>query len=142
MIEEKDYTLTGQDGVTRTYVLHPIPAIKGSEILVKIPSNAIPKVGEIDELFKARDDIMKFVSIRLDNGQLLRLETHTLIDNHVSGGAELLKICGASINHNFDFLGKLVRQNFLDSLSVKVRDFAMNFLKEFSAQSSAKTKRL
>lgn len=140
MIKPKEVEITDLDGETKTYIIGRYPATEAQEIMYRLPISGLPKIGDFEALKSVRDDVFKYIAVKTDGGEV-ELKTKALIDNHVNGGEAMMRLMGASLDYNFEFLGKLVRQNFLSSLSEKVRDTAMSFLKEFSQQSSAKSKR-
>lgn len=139
MIKPKDIEITDIDGVVRKFVIARFPATAGMEILYRLPTSGIPKIGDFEALKGVRNDVFKHVYIKTDGGDIA-LSTTALIDNHCGDGETAIKLMGEILVYNYSFLERLVRQNLLDSILAKVRDTALSFLTEFSQQLSQKSK--
>jgi len=140
MIKPKEIEITDIDGETKTYIIGRYPATEAQEIMYQLPVSGLPKVGDFEALKSVRNDIFKYIAVKTPDGEIV-LSTKTLIDNHVNGGEAMMKLMGASLTYNYEYLGKLLKQNLFDSLSVKIQSIAMSFLQDFYRRSSGKSKR-
>lgn len=140
MIKPKTITVVDIDGDEKQYIITRFPATVGMEILYRLPSSGIPKIGDFAELKEVRDDIFKYVYAVTENGEI-SLSTNALIDNHITDGETAYKVMGAMLSYNYQTVGKLTSGGFFDSISGKLLDTARSLLRELSLQSSAKNKR-
>lgn len=140
MLKPKEITVVDIDGEEKKYIITRFPATAGMEILYKLPTAGIPKIGDFEVLKETRDDIFKYVYAVTDGGEIA-LTTKALIDNHVTDGTTAYKILGAMLSYNFHFLEQFSSGKFFGSISEKLLSTARSLLTEFSAQSSAKNKR-
>lgn len=140
MIKPQEIQIKDMDGLEKTFIITRFPATIGMEILYKLPTSGIPKIGDFDVLKTVRDDVFKYVYVKTDVGDIA-LNTHALIDNHVTDAETAYKIMGAMLSYNFDSIKKLTSSVSLDSISAKILSTAQTLLKGLSQQSSGKSKR-
>ena len=99
MIETKEFTASNG----KTYYLHHFPATKGQAIYNRLQSiNGDPEKKDALTLL-----MMPFVSVKTDgdnpSGEL-KLDSETLINNHVENAKILMDIQQELLHWNFDFL--------------------------------------
>lgn len=140
MIKPQEIQIKDMDGVEKTFIITRFPATVGMEILYRLPTSGMPKIGDFEVLKSVRDDVFKYVYIKTDGGDIA-LNTHALIDNHVADAETAYKIMGAMLSYNFDSIKKLTSSVSLDSISAKILSTAQTLLKGLSQQSSGKSKR-
>lgn len=140
MIKPKEISIMDIDGDEKTYIITRFPATVGMEILYKLPSSGIPKIGDFGELKEVRNEIFRYIYVKTDNGDIA-LSTKALIDNHITDGETAYKIMGAILSYNYQSLGKLMSGGLISSMSEKILNIARRLLTELSPQSSAKNKR-
>jgi len=140
MIKPKNITIKDIDGKERKFIISRFPATDGMEILYKLPTAAIPKIGDFDALKEARNDIFKFVYVETDGGELA-LKTKALIDNHTGDAETAIKVMKEIIEYNYSFFQSGILSNFLNKLSKRIPIIAQEILTRFSQQSSKRSKR-
>ena len=101
-LQPKEFTVSGQDGKSRTYILSKFPAVAGREIISKITASSIPQIDKYDINEAMMLKMMGFVGIPQKNGTL-RLTTLALIDNHVPDWEILDKLEKELIQYNCSF---------------------------------------
>lgn len=114
LLEPKETEIRG-----RKYILHKFPAVAGREILTQYPIANLPKLGNYEVSEELMGKLLKYVSVKLDDGREQPLETMALIDNHVPDAATLILLEKEMVQYNFDFLsdGEVCRfLNFLAQL--------------------------
>jgi len=140
MIEPKELSLTGHDGVEKTYILTKFPAVAGREILTQYPISAMPKIGE----YKVNEEIMfkvlKHVWVRTSDGNDLQLSTRALIDNHVTDWEVLAKIEFAMLEYNCSFFANGRASTFLEGSAQKGQQWIIQTLMGLLEQFSQKNK--
>lgn len=113
LIEPKEYTLTGKDGVERTYVLSILPYPVGRKVAALYPTANMPKVGDYNVSQEVMQDLFKHIAVRREDADDLRLTTLALISNHVPDAVTGLKLEAAMLAYNFDFFGQGGLSKFL-----------------------------
>lgn len=106
LIQPKEFTLTGKDGVERTYVLSILPYPVGRKVAALYPTANMPKVGDYNVSQEVMQDLFKHIAVRRDDADDLRLTTLALISNHVPDAVTGLKLEAAMLAYNFDFFGQ------------------------------------
>lgn len=114
MIDPSELTITGKDGVERTYVLSILPYPVGRKVAALYPTANMPKMGDYKVSEEVMCDLFKHVAVRTADGGEIRLTTMALLSNHVPDAMTGLKIEAAMLAKNFDFFGK---GGFLKSLA-------------------------
>lgn len=140
MIKPKEITVVDIDGDEKKYIITRFPATVGMEILYRLPSSGIPKIGDFGELKEVRDDIFKYVYAVTENGEIA-LTTKALIDNHITDGETAYRIMGSMLSYNYQSVSKLMSGSLISSMSEKVLSVARKLLTELSPQSSEKKAR-
>lgn len=102
LLQPKPFTVTGQDGRERTYILSKFPAVAGREIIAKYPLSAVPKLGEYAVNEETMFKLMAYVGVEID-GKTLKLVTRALIDNHIPDWEALARIELEMIRYNTSF---------------------------------------
>lgn len=140
MLKPKEITVVDIDGEEKKYLITRFPATAGMEILYKLPTAGIPKIGDFEVLKETRDDIFKYVYAVTDGGEIA-LTTKALIDNHVPDAETAYKVMGAILTYNFQSISKLTSGSLISSMSEKILSVSRKLLTELSASSSPKSKR-
>lgn len=138
LIEPKDVTLDLPDGSKKTYVLSKFPAIQGREIICKYPLSGVPKLGDYNVNEETMIKLMGFVGVVADNGDVIKLTTRALIDNHVKSWETLAKLEIGMIEYNCSFFGSGRASNFLEGIAQKAQQLIFKTLTDLSGQLSAK----
>jgi len=102
LLQPKPFTVAGQDGRERTYILSKFPAVAGREIIAKYPLSAVPKLGEYSVNEETMFKLMAYVGVDID-GKTMKLVTRALIDNHVPDWETLAKIELEMMRYNTSF---------------------------------------
>lgn len=125
LIKPKEFKITDQDGVERTFILSKFTAVEGREIVAKYPIAALPKLGDYKVSEETMLKLMNYVAVPMPTGEPLRLSIKTLVDNHTNDWETLAKIEMAMMEYNCSFfrdgrisdsLGRFVQQ-VLQSIS-------------------------
>lgn len=113
LIQPKEFTLAGKDGVERTYVLSILPYPVGRKVAALYPTANMPKVGDYNVSQEVMQDLFKHIAVRREDADDLRLTTLALISNHVPDAVTGLKLEAAMLAYNFDFFGQGGLSKFL-----------------------------
>ncbi len=140
MIKPKTITVKDIDGQQREFIITRFPATDGMEILYKLPTAALPKIGDFDTLKEARNDIFKFVYVNIGEKDM-PLSTKALIDNHTGDAETAIKVMKEIIEYNYSFFQNGILSVFLERVAKKIPDIAQEILTRFSQQSSKRGKR-
>lgn len=106
LIQPKELVLTGKDGVERTYVLSILPYPVGRKVASLYPTANMPKIGDYNVSQEVMQDLFKYVAVRREDADDLRLTTLALISNHVPDAVTGLKLEASMLAYNFDFFGE------------------------------------
>jgi len=136
MLQTKDITLKGQDGVERTYVLSKFPAVAGREIITQYPLTAMPKIGDYATNQALMLKVLAFVGVRLEGGEPLPLTTRALVDNHVPDWELLARLEWAMMEYNVSFFSNGLSSISWEGIAAKVQPLISQMLTGLSAQSS------
>ena len=140
MIKPKTITVKDIDGQQREFIITRFPATDGMEILYKLPTAALPKIGDFNTLKEARNDIFKFVYVNIGEKDM-PLSTKALIDNHTGDAETAIKVMKEIIEYNYSFFQNGILSVFLERVAKKIPDIAQEILTRFSQQSSKRGKR-
>jgi len=140
MIKPQEIKVVDMDGEEKTFVITRFPATVGMEILYKLPTSGMPKIGDFEVLKGVRDDVFKYVYVKVGDTEI-PLNTSALINQHLTDGETAYKVMGAMLSYNFESIKKLTSSVSLDSISEKILSTVRNLFQEFYKQSSQKTKR-
>lgn len=119
LIKPKDVEIKDSDGDVKTFIVSKIPAIPMREVMAKYPVSNIPKLGEYNVSEEVMQLLMRYVAVRLDDGQEIALVNKALINNHVVDGEQLLRIEYAMLQYNTSFFGQGDLSTFLSGLIAK-----------------------
>lgn len=120
----------------KTYILTKFPAVAGREIIALYPMSGLPKIGDYKVNEETMLKLMKYVHVKLQNGQSLALGSRDLIDNHVTSWETLAKIEMAMMEYNCSFFQDGRLSTFLNDTAQKIPAWISKILTAFSAQSS------
>jgi hypothetical protein len=121
------------------FVLSKFPATVGREILLQYPTSALPKVGDYSTNEALMLRMMKYVAVIIDGRpEPLELTTMELVDNHVKGASDLLRLEWAMMNYNFDFFGDGKLSGILDRVMTQAVTLIQKTLTDLSPVLSAK----
>lgn len=98
--DPKEFTIDG-----KTFYLHHFPARMGRKIAILYVEGNIPKLGSYEMSESIMLDLMKYVTVKLENGVEIALDLPDLIDNHVTNAEMLLELERAMMEYNFSFFG-------------------------------------
>ena len=113
LLDPTELVLTGKDGVERTYVLSVLPYPVGRKVAALYPTANLPKMGDYNVSQEVMQDLFKFIAVRTEGADDLRLTTMALITNHVPDAMTGLKLEAAMLAKNFDFFGQGGLSKFL-----------------------------
>ena len=136
MLQTKEITLAGQDGVERTYVLSKFPAVAGREIVTQYPLTAMPKIGDYATNQALMLKVMAFVGVPREGGEPLPLTTRALVENHVPDWELLARLEWAMMEYNVSFFSKGLSSISWEDIAAKVQPLISQMLTAGSAQSS------
>lgn len=120
LIKPKNITVKDADGTEHEFVISRLPAIAGREVLAKYPMTNMPKTGDYGQSKDAMLLMMKYVGKEMENGEVLRLSSEALVNNHIPDGEALIRLEIETLRYNSSFFGNAGSQNFLDSLLEKL----------------------
>jgi len=83
LISPKEVELETRDGEKRTYIFSQPPYFDARQITSQWTSSALPKVGDYQLNEEMSKKIFSYVAVKLSNGDIQRLTTKQLIENHV-----------------------------------------------------------
>lgn len=122
-LEPEEFVIELSDGSTKTFTISKFPAIVGREIVCKYPMSALPKLGDYAVNEQTMLKLMSYVAAETD-GVSTQLKNATLVNNHVPGAKELLKIELKMLRYNFDFFPEGKISNFLNSIKAMLRQLS------------------
>jgi hypothetical protein len=122
LIQPKELVVELPDGGAKKYVISKFPAIQGREIVAKYPTSALPKIGDYAVSEEVMLKLMGFVAAE-SSGNLIRLATQELVNNHVPDWETLAKIEMAMMEYNCSFFRK-------GTLSASLADIAQKSLQK------------
>lgn len=105
MLEPKEISVGG-----KRYIIHKFPAWSGVHLVGKIPLALDFQHADEEVRRKIWAEVFSYIAVPMPNGSpALRLTTPDLIDNHVKGWSEMLKLMKEIAEYNEGFLddGKL-----------------------------------
>lgn len=80
-----------------------IPAVAGREIMIKYAQFA-KDAYNYDKSHEISGKLLSYVRVKLDNGNMVALDTDTLINNHVDGADMLMALEAQVMDYTFGFL--------------------------------------
>jgi hypothetical protein len=142
--DPKEITVTDGDGKEHKFIISKIPAWDAMEINTRLPPAlamlAIPKIGDYAVVQELQLKIMKYVGVDKGGNEPLRLTTRELIDNHAPDWEVFRKLLEAEVTYNNSFFRNGGLSRFLADVGQMSRTKITEMLREFSEQSSQKSK--
>lgn len=142
LIDPVQVAVTDADGNEHQFYVGKMPALVAREVLAKYAGSAIPKSGEYAASHDAACKMLRYVAKEI-NGEMVRLTTEALINNHVPDGEALIRLEIACLRRSTSFFPLAGSQGFIDSLLDKVAAIAprimstlMDSLQQSSVQDS------
>ncbi len=138
LIEPKDIEIVSeQSGDTKSFVISKVPAIPMYKIVAKLPTTAIPKIGDFDEHEQTYMKLLSYAAVR--NGEnLLPLKTEQLINAHTGDWEVMGKLIAAMLENNVSFFANGKTSTFLAESITQVIALITKTLTDSLAQSSQK----
>lgn len=103
MIKPHEITLKTLDGKDKNFIIHRFDCITGREILTQYPITGAPKLGQYDDNKKLMLKLLSFVKVVASDGSQLKLDSETLITNHVPDTETLVRIELEMFKYNYSF---------------------------------------
>lgn len=128
MIEPQEIQVVTQKGDEKTFIISKFPAIQGREIICKYPLSGMPKLGDYQVNEETMLKLMSFVAVPLENGDILKLNTKALVDNHMPDWETLAKIEMKMLEYNCSFFQNGIISAFLGRITEKIPDIAQKIL--------------
>jgi len=105
MIAPHEITVTTIDGDEKKYLLHRFDCITAREVLTQYPTTGAPSTGKYEDNQKLMLKVLSFVCAVVDDKKI-KLDSETLIKNHVPDGETLLRIEYEMFKYNYSFFQK------------------------------------
>jgi hypothetical protein len=140
LLHTKTVEIVALDGTLRNYILSKFPAVQGREIVANYPLTAVPKVSDYKSNEAVMLKLMAFVAVESKTGDLLRLTTQALIDNHVPDWETLVRIEIEMMKYNTSFFREGVVSTFLSDIATKALASITPTLTTFLRQLSERAK--
>ena len=141
LIKPKQVKLKDLDGTESTYNISRVPAIAARELITQYPLTALPKFGDYAENESKMIKLLSYIEVVTDSGDAIRLETKSLIDNHVSDGETLLRLEAAMLDYNTNFLKVARISKGLGGFSATIEQLITRIATNLSGSLSQKNKR-
>lgn len=140
LIKPEQITLNDIDGNECKYNISRVPAIESRELITQYPLTALPKVGDYNENQAKMFKLMNYVERVTPEGHGIRLTTPDLINNHVPDGETLIRLEGAMLNYNTNFLKVARISKGLTGFSANIEQLITRIATNLSASFSQKNK--
>lgn len=127
MISPKEIEVTSIDGEVKKYRISKIPAIPARAIVAKYVLGGIPKVGDYDTNHEQMLKLMCYVEAPSGDGWI-KLETESLVNNHVPDFETLMRIEFHMLTYNTSFFQKGKISGFSKILMDKVESLGSSML--------------
>lgn len=112
LIQPKEIEIRG-----KTYVIGKFPAIEGRSVIAMYPgANLLQFKGDEKAMLAALRKVMTFVAAKLDDGREIRLNSETLINNHVPDWECLVMLEMEVLTYNCSFFPHGSVSTFLTAL--------------------------
>ena len=132
MLEKKEIEMNG-----KTYVLSKFPAWEGVLLMSRLPLSMLPKIGDFAVYKDCLAEVMGYVGVVTGSGQILKLVSPELINNHVSDWETTIKLFKGMMEYNTSFLQNGGLSDFLNGItSQNLPEFLARTLQAFSQLSS------
>lgn len=125
-----------EEGKKLKFVVSNFPAVEGREIVTKYPMSSLPKLGDYATSEETMVKLMSYVAVPMPNGDLLRLSTRELINNHCRDWETLAKIEWKMMEKNCSFFQKGRSWDFLENFTQILLKKASEMLMRSSELSS------
>lgn len=132
MLEKKEIELNG-----KVYVLSKFPAWEGVLLMSRLPLSMLPKVGDFSVYKDCLAEVMGYVGVVTGSGNILKLVSPELINNHVPDWETTIKLFKGMMEYNTSFLQNGGLSDFLSGItSQNLPEFIARTLQAFSQLSS------
>lgn len=119
LLEPNPLTLKTLSGDERTYIISKFPAVAGREIVASYPLTAVPQLSDYKNNEAVMIKLMGYVAVEI-KGNLIRLSTLDLINNHVPDWETLAKIEIGMMQYNTSFFRNGEISTFLSGIARKL----------------------
>jgi len=102
MSEQKEVTIDAPNGKSAKYILFKLPYTQARKVAAYYPVSNLPKLGDYEKSEEGMRILMANVGVVLDNGEVQRLTTNALIDNHVTEAVIGIKLEAAALAAVYD----------------------------------------
>lgn len=119
-----------------TFIISKFPAVEGREIFAKYTSSNMPKVGQYEASEAIMLKMMSYVQrVPADGSDPVRLQTKTLVNNHVPNWEVLAKLEWQMLKYNFSFFQNGKASDFLKNVGALARSEASKMLTDLLGKS-------
>lgn len=130
-LEPKEIEIDGY-----TFIISKFPAVEGREIFAKYTSSNMPKVGQYEASEAIMLKMMTYVQrVPADGSDPVRLQTKTLVNNHVPNWEILAKLEWQMLKYNFSFFQNGKASDFLKNVGALARSEASKMLTDLLGKS-------
>jgi len=137
LLEPKEVTIDGPDGVARTFVFSKFPAVLGREIVAKYPVSILPKIGDYAVSEATMLKLMSCVGVpQPDDRPPLLLTTRALVDNHTHDWETLARIELGMMEYNCSFFSNGKTSDFFGGFMDTAKQLITSILTDSLAASS------
>lgn len=136
LIKPEEVSVKDSDGIEKTFIISKLPAMVAREVIAKYPVANAPKIGEYKASEEAMLKMMAHVAVHIEGREPMRLNTRSLIDNHVTDGEQLLRLEMEMLRYNTSFFGRGGNSDFLGSIIRKYLPLITQTLTDSLQQSS------
>lgn len=140
LLKPQDFTIKTLDGEEKTYILSRVPAVACREIVAKYPTSILPKIGDYAVSEDTMLKLMSYVGVALATGNVQRLTTRALVDNHVPDWETLAKLEGAMLDYNTSFFSHGALSSLSADLGQNMKRWISSTLTDLLAALSKPTK--
>lgn len=119
-----------------SFIISKFPAVEGREIFAKYTSSNVPKVGQYEASEAIMLKAMTYVQrVPADGSEPVRLQTKTLVNNHVPSWEILTKLEWELLKYNFSFFRNGKASDFLKNVGALARSEASKMLTDLLGKS-------
>lgn len=140
LIDPKPHPIRTQKGEVKTFLLSKFPATVGREVVAKYPLSNMPKLGDYKVSHETMLRLMEFVGVEVAPGQIVRLQTEALVNNHAGDWEVLARLEWAMLEYNCSFFGKGLNSDFFANIRAKAPQWITPMLTALSEQLSQAAK--
>lgn len=135
MLKSKQLTVGSKE-----YTLYKFPAWEGILIASRLPPSLIPKIGEFEVYKEVIAEILSYVGVTISPGNILKLSTSDLVNNHIEDWEHTFKLLMAMIEYNCSFFQDGRLSSSLDGITERLPAWISKILVLFAESSSPKEK--